>query len=85
MKLDGCVIASPCISSPNPTSHACDEQVEKQKTFMSMKPTILAVFLAIAPCLLRAQTVTSFEGIDAAQVAAPGYDVDANEIGRAHV
>ena len=36
---------------------------------MNLKPTILAVFLAIAPCVLRAQTVTSFEGIDAAQVA----------------
>ena len=45
---------------------------------MKMKPTILAVFLAIAPCLLQAQTVTSFEGIDASQVAQPGYDIDPN-------
>jgi hypothetical protein len=45
---------------------------------MTMKPTILAVFLAIAPCLLCGQAVTSFEGIDASQVAQPGYDIDPN-------
>jgi hypothetical protein len=45
---------------------------------MSMKVTILAVFLALASCLSPAQTVTSFEGIDAAQVASPGFNVDPN-------
>ena len=47
---------------------------------MIMKPPALVLLfvLALAPCLMRAQTVTSFEGIDAAQVAGPGYDIDPN-------
>ena len=50
---------------------------------MVSKPTIPSVLfvliaLVLAPCLMPAQTVTSFEGISAAQVAAPGFDVDAN-------
>jgi hypothetical protein len=44
---------------------------------MRMKPTILAILLVLAPCLMRAQAVTSFEGIDASQVSQPSYEVDA--------
>ncbi len=44
---------------------------------MTMKPTILTVLLVLAPCLMHAQTVTSFEGIDASQVSQPSYEVDA--------
>ena len=39
---------------------------------------ILSVGLLLMPCFLRAQTVTTFEGIDASQVALPELDVDPN-------
>jgi hypothetical protein len=45
---------------------------------MNLKSTILAVLLVFVPCVMQAQTVTSFEGIDAANVAAPSYEIDAN-------
>jgi hypothetical protein len=44
---------------------------------MSMKPAVLTLLFALAPCAMRAQTVTSFEGIDASQVSQPSYAVDA--------
>ncbi len=46
-----------------------------------MKTAILSVLILLAPCLTQAQTqvtVTSFEGIDASQVAQPGFDIDPN-------
>jgi Abnormal spindle-like microcephaly-assoc'd, ASPM-SPD-2-Hydin len=40
--------------------------------------TLLALFLGLFAGLLQGQTVTSFEGIDASQLAVPEYAVDAN-------
>src|SRR5256885_841632 len=62
-----------CSSSPFCLSLPCD-----QKTLMTMKPAILSLLFFLVPCFVQAQSVTSFEGIDAVQVAAPGFDVDAN-------
>lgn len=52
---------------------------------MKMKPKIVALLstLLLLPCFLQAQkahaqTVTSFEGIDASQIAEPGLEIDAN-------
>ncbi len=52
---------------------------------MTKKPRILAVLplLVLLPCFIQAQsvqaqTVTSFEGLDASQVASPGLEIDAN-------
>jgi hypothetical protein len=52
---------------------------------MNMKPRILTALstLILLPCFLQAQeahaqTVTTFEGIDASQVASPEYEIDAN-------
>ncbi len=42
-----------------------------------MKKT-LVLLLLFAPCFLRAQTVKTFEGIDASQVLKPGFDIDPN-------
>ena len=43
---------------------------------MTLKPTILAVFLVLAPSMMRAQTVKTFEGVDASEVSQPTYEVD---------
>ncbi len=44
-----------------------------------MKSTIpVLLLLLLAPCLLFAQTVTSFEGIDASQLKSPQVDIDPN-------
>jgi hypothetical protein len=43
-----------------------------------MKATFVGVLALILPCLVMGQTVTSFEGIDANQLGAPGFDVDPN-------
>jgi hypothetical protein len=40
--------------------------------------TLMALFLALATGLLKAQTVTTFEGIDASQLTSPEFDVDPN-------
>lgn len=45
---------------------------------MTMKSRILAALFVFLPCLMQAQTVTSFEGIDASQVALPSYEIDTN-------
>jgi hypothetical protein len=47
---------------------------------MTIKPKILAVLplLVLLPCFLKAQTVTSFEGIDASTITSPGFEIDAN-------
>ena len=45
---------------------------------MTIKRTSLAMLLVLAPCLSHAQTVTSFDGIAASQVAQPGLDIDPN-------
>ncbi len=47
---------------------------------MTMKPKIFAVLsvLVFLPCFIQAQTVMTFEGIDASQVPAPGQEIDAN-------
>ena len=45
---------------------------------MTIKRTLLAVLAVVAPCLSPAQTVTSFDGIAASQVAQPGLDIDPN-------
>lgn len=44
---------------------------------MITKRTILTLFVFLSPCLLRAQSVTSFEGVDASEVSQPSYEVDA--------
>lgn len=38
----------------------------------------MAVLALAVPCLVNAQTVTSFEGMDASQISGPGFDVDPN-------
>lgn len=43
-----------------------------------MKPTVLVLLAFFSPWYLRAQTVTSFEGIDASQVPHPQLDIDPN-------
>ena len=43
-----------------------------------IKPTVLVLLVLFSPWFLRGQTVTSFEGIDASQVAHPEFDVDPN-------
>jgi hypothetical protein len=43
-----------------------------------MKPRILMLFFLLVAGGLQAQTITSFEGIDASQAAHPEYDVDPN-------
>src|SRR5437660_12744596 len=45
---------------------------------MTIKRTILAVLLVLTPCLIQAQTVTSFDGIIASQISVPGLDIDPN-------
>jgi len=45
---------------------------------MSMKSVVVLVLSWVLPGLLPAQTVTTFEGIDASQISAPGFDVDPN-------
>jgi hypothetical protein len=44
---------------------------------MTSKSAIATLLFVLAPCLLQAQTVTSFEGIDATEVSQPSYEVDA--------
>lgn len=51
---------------------------------MNMKPKILVLFsvLVLLPCFMKAQmqaqTVTSFEGLDASELGSPGLEIDAN-------
>ena len=45
---------------------------------MNRLTILLQLLLLLLPCLLQAQAVVSFEGIDASQVAHPGFDVDPN-------
>jgi hypothetical protein len=52
---------------------------------MNMKPKILAVLplLVLLPCFIQAQnahaqTVTSFEGLEASELGSPGLEIDAN-------
>jgi hypothetical protein len=51
---------------------------------MNMKPKILVLFsvIVLLPCFMKAQmqaqTVTSFEGLDASELGAPGLEIDAN-------
>ncbi len=45
---------------------------------MTFKSAILAVLALLVPCAALGQTVTSFEGIDASEIAGPGYDIDPN-------
>ena len=45
---------------------------------MRFKSAILAVLGVVLPFTAQAQTVTSFEGIDASSVASPGYNIDPN-------
>ncbi len=45
---------------------------------MTLKSTILAILALIVPSVVLAQSVTTFEGIDASQVSGPGYDIDPN-------
>ena len=42
------------------------------------KLSCLLLSILLFPCVLFAQTVTTFEGIDASQVAHPELDVDPN-------
>src|SRR5271166_12894 len=71
---------------PPPLVRASRPQIEKTEgIFMIMKPKILAVLplLVLLPCLIqaqivKAQTVTSFEGIDASELGSPGLEIDAN-------
>src|ERR1700677_4404713 len=43
---------------------------------MTLRPTVLAAFLVLAPSLMRAQSVKTFEGIDASEVSSPLYETD---------
>src|SRR5580704_13253964 len=43
-----------------------------------MKVKLLALLFLLSGCALQAQKVTSFEGIDASQIAHPEFDVDPN-------
>ena len=45
---------------------------------VKMNRLTILLQLLLLPCLLQAQAVVSFEGIDASQVAHPGFDVDPN-------
>jgi hypothetical protein len=45
---------------------------------MTFKSAILAVLGLVLPFTVQAQTVTSFEGIDASSISGPGYDIDPN-------
>ncbi len=45
---------------------------------MRVRSAALAVLSLLVPYFLAAQTVTTFEGIDASQLSAPGVDVDPN-------
>jgi hypothetical protein len=45
---------------------------------MTFKSSILVVLALIMPFTVQAQTVTSFEGIDASAISGPSYEVDAN-------
>ena len=40
--------------------------------------TVIALFLGLFAQALKAQTVTTFEGIDASQLGHPEFDVDPN-------
>jgi hypothetical protein len=44
----------------------------------AMKSTVLAVLVLLTPCFLQAQTITSFEGIDASQLTHQQLDFDPN-------
>jgi hypothetical protein len=45
---------------------------------MTLKSPILAILALMVPFVVQAQTVTSFEGIDASAINGPSYEIDAN-------
>jgi hypothetical protein len=45
---------------------------------MRLKSVLLSTLLFVIPLAARAQTVTSFEGIDASALGSPSFDVDGN-------
>jgi hypothetical protein len=45
---------------------------------MRLQSTLVSVFALILPCFVQAQSVTTFEGMNASQITQPGFEVDHN-------
>lgn len=45
---------------------------------MTINRTLMLFVVVLSPCLMLAQTVTSFDGLSASQISTPAFDIDPN-------